>query len=193
MKDKVKFLIYIIVSILVLNFLNSLNIIVVNSIASSDIYNESISIYNLLQDLFSTLTFGILIGSAAYMVFVCQSSGKRKLLNYLCNLLVTSILMTIYFFVYGSFGEKYTFLQGVLQVLYYVVILGIPYIVIIAIVNLINYIYQRILIKKLNAELNKDNINKLNKKILLTTIIAVVFIVVIVVAGLVVFNSAVVA
>ena len=166
MKDKIKFLICIILTIFFLNFLSNLKLIFIYSKLSLISYNDDIIMNNLIYNLVNNVVFGILIGSAVYMVFISQSSSKKKILNYLCNLFVASILMTIYIVVYENFGEKYTFLKDIMQVLYYIIILGIPYIAIIAVTKLINYIYQRIIIKKLNAELNKVDIKNLDKKIL---------------------------
>lgn len=190
MKDKIKFLICIILTIFFLNFLSNLKLIFIYSKLSLISYNDDIIMNNLIYNLVNNVVFGILIGSAVYMVFISQSSSKKKILNYLCNLFVASILMTIYIVVYENFGEKYTFLKDIMQVLYYIIILGIPYIAIIAVTKLINYIYQRIIIKKLNAELNKVDIKNLDKKILLTTIVSLSVIAVIVVISLIVCNSA---
>ena len=87
-------------------------------------------------------------------------------------------------------NTQYTWLECLEEVGYYVSIIVLPYMFIIGVINLINYIYQKILAKKLNAELNGEiDIKKLDKKIGITIIVVSVIFFIITLIGLIVFNA----
>lgn len=145
----------------------------------------------LTDNLTTSLIAGIMVGGVIYLVLISQSDKSKKIFQYTWLLLIVALIMTVFNVLYLNHMAEYTWLECIGFVGYYAVVLAIPYIALIAIMHLIYYIYQKILVKKLNAGLNKkEDIEKLDKKIGITLMVVGITIFAIVTIGLTVFNLA---
>lgn len=134
---------------------------------------------------------GILAGAVVYMVFINQDKALKKIIKYICILLVIALIMSICSALYLNVWNDYSWFDCIEEIGYYTTVLAVPYIATIAVMYLTNYIYQKNMAKQLNNELNKkEEIEKLDKKIGITLMVVGITIFAIVVIGLMVFNSA---